>query len=133
MSVDPTKVQLAAPAFDIDKIAAYSSQVDSSPASVPTSVSYSIPGGYPGLGYNLATIPNPYGKKCLTNMSWSVDGADYYDQDDQLQYYNATQQSMLIQMQVFCGCDNNTIYFFFQNTYTSTQTVYIIFAIDSIT
>jgi hypothetical protein len=131
MAVDPTKTQFAS-GWDIDKIPAYSTPTDSYPASVGIGLSYSIPGGlYPGT-YTLKSIPNPYGTKCLTNLGWSLDGIAFYDQDDISQYYNSTNRELLLQMQVSCGCSNSTIYFSFLSAYTSTQTVYIQFAIDSI-
>lgn len=134
MGVDPTKVQFAAPAFNIDKIAAYSTATDSSPNSVSNGISYSIPGsGGITPTYTLQSIPNPYGKKCLPNLSWSVDGVDYYDQDAELFYFNNSLNSALVQMGVQCGCSDSTIYFFFQSSFTSNQTVHIQFSIDSLT
>jgi hypothetical protein len=132
MSVDPTKTQFASE-YNVDKIAAYSTITDSSPSSVGIGLNYSIPGSgsfFPT--YTLESIPNPYGKKCLTNLSWSIDGASFYDQDAQLPYYNSSSMEQLVQMGVQCGCSNSEIYFFFQSSYTSTQTVYLQFAIDNI-
>lgn len=131
MSVDASQVQVAFPAYDIDKIAAYSTQFDSYPTSVGVGYSYSIPSNYEQVNYTLETIPNPYGSALLTNLSWSVDSADYYDQDCQLWYYNSTLQQLTLQMGVSCGCSDDTIYFFFQTQYTGTQTVYLQFAVDS--
>lgn len=131
MTVDPTKTQFAS-AYTIDKIAAYSSLTDSYPNSVGVGLSYSIPGsGLQTPTYTLQSIANPYSKRCLTNLSWSIDGASFYDQDDQLYYYNAGHASEFTQMGVICGCSDSTIYFFFQSSYTATQTVYLQFAIDS--
>lgn len=134
MIVDPTKTQFASPAFLIDKIAAYSSQTDSFPNSVGFGISYSIPGsGSAFPTYTLKSITNPYGKKCLPNLSWSVDGVDFYDQDAELFYFNGGAMAAYTQMGVQCGCSDSTIYFFFQSSFTSNQTVYIQFAIDSLT
>ena len=118
---------------NVDKIAAYSTQTDSYPTSVGVGYSYSIPGSSTFTpAYTMESIPNPYGKKWLTNLSWSGDGASFYDQDAILPYYNVANQSQFTQMGVTCGCSNSTIYFFFQSSYTSTQTVYLQFAIDNI-
>lgn len=130
--IDPTKVQFAS-SLNADKIAAYSTNVDSSPSSVGIGYSYSIPGSSTFTPtYTTESIPNPYGKKCYPNLSWSVDGVNYYDQDAQLPYYNSANKEQFTQMGVSCGCSNSTIYFVFQSSYTSTQTVYIQFAIDNI-
>lgn len=132
MSVDPTKTQFSTET-NVDKIAAYSTQFDSDPSSVGIGLNYSIPGSGSFLPtYTVETIPNPYGKKCLTNLSWSIDGFNYYDQDAQLVYYNGSEQQQLLQMSVSCGCSDSTIYFAFQSEYTSNQTVYLQFAIDNI-
>jgi hypothetical protein len=132
MTADPTKINFYS-GFPIDKITAYSSTTGSSPSSVPVNISYSIAGDPTNGVFVIESIANPYGKKCLTNLSWSVDGINYYDQDAQLQYYNASQHLNLTQMQVQCGCSDANIYFSFTSFYTSTQTVYLQFAIDSIT
>ncbi len=137
MGVNPTKVQFATPAFTVDKIAAYANNLGNSfPASIPTNISYS---GIPGSGnnasttYTTKTLPNPYGKRLLTTFSWSVDGANYYDQGAQLYYFSSFNQQWLVQMQAYCGCSDSTIYFSFGSQYTANQTVYIQFAVDSTT
>jgi hypothetical protein len=130
-SPDPTQTQFASE-YVVDKIATWSSTLDSAPSNVGINISYTIPGSASPFPTNsIRSVMNPYDKKCLTNLSWSVDGVNYYDQDTTLDYYNATNQEMFTQMQVTCGCSNSTIYFFFQSSYTSTQTVYLQYAIDS--
>jgi hypothetical protein len=120
MTVDPTKTQFAS-AWTIDKIPAYSTPTDCYPTSVGIGISYSITGGGGPITYTLKTITNPYGKKCLTSMSWSEDGTNWYDQDD-----NGTDATI-----VACGCNANNIYFFFGAQYSGARTIYIQFAIDS--
>lgn len=123
MSVDPTKTQFAAPAFIIDKIPVYSTPTDCYPSSVGIGLSYSITGGGGSPAYTLESITNPYGIKCLTSLSWSEDGLNWYDQDD-----TGTDAT-----NVSCGCNATTIYFFFEAQFTGTKTIYVQFAIDSIT
>ena len=132
MGVDATKVQFAAPAYNIDKIAAYSTPTDSYPNSVGIGLSYSIPGSGSTFPTNtLKSITNPYGKRCFTTLSWSIDGTNFYNQGTSLFYYNGGAASIYTQMQVFCGCSDSLIYFYFSSSYTSNQTVYLQFAVDS--
>lgn len=123
MAVDPTKVQFAVPAFTIDKIAAYSTPTDSFPSSVSANISYSITGGGGFPAYTLKSITNPYGNKCLPTLSWSTDDTNWYDQDAQDTDFTI----------VSCGCSDTTIYFFFNAQYSGSKTIFIQFAIDSIT
>ena len=130
MAADDTKLQFYS-GLVADKIAAYSMTADSSPPTVSSAISYSIPGS--GLSipdFTLNSLANPYGKKCLTTLIWSLDNVNWYDQDDSLGYVNGA-AGFQVKMQVSCGCSDSTIYFFFQSSYTSTQTVYIQFALDS--
>lgn len=129
--IDVTKVQFAS-AFNIDKIAVYSTPDDSS-AGVPQNISYSIPGSATSTPtVTVHSISNPYGKKCLTSLSWSLDASHWYDQDDTLYYYSVDRMDKAIQMNVICGCSDSTIYFSFTSDYPTTQTVYVQFAVDSI-
>ena len=114
--------------YPIDKIAAYSSLSDVYPASVPANISYSITGsGTSSPSYTLKSIANPYGKRCLPSLTWSLDGTNWYDQDDVL----IDTSTLFIKMQVSCGCSDSTIYFFFVSSFAGTQTVNIQFAVDS--
>lgn len=124
MSLDRSKVQFFS-GDTIDKIVAYSSKTDSSSPSIPIDITYTVGAGGPLTPvFLLKSIPNPYGKRCIPNLSWSLDGLNYYDQIDQP---NATTQ-----VSVVCGCSDTTIYFYIQNQSTSSQTVHIQFAIDTI-
>lgn len=130
MGIDQTKVQFASPAYNIDKISSYSIVTDSFPSSVPSALSYSIPAALAGV-YTLQSMANPYGKRCIPNVSFSLDGVSFYDQGTSVPYYNATSKQLQVQMRVNGGCSDSTIYLAFYSEYTATQTVYVQFAMDS--
>lgn len=71
------------------------------------------------------SIPNPYGKKCFTTMSWSLDGSNYYPAQAKLS--NAFMPS------ANAWADATNVYFYLDNSGMATSsTFYIIYALDTI-
>ena len=135
MTVDLSKLQFVAPLYPVDKIAVYSSSTSASNNDIAgAGLAYSILGSSTTSTTltTVQTIKNPYGRKCLTNAVFSLNGTNWYDQNTALEYYNSTERSPGLRMSMFCGCSDSTIYFVFNSQYTSTQTVYVQFAVDSI-
>lgn len=124
MTVDITKLQYYS-GYPIDKI------------TVEDTTSYSMAGAG-GLSTNtsLQTVTNPFGQRCLSTCSYSVDNINFYDQNTALPFFSTFHQTYLTQMQVQCGSSDTTIYFFLQSNYQDgagnplTQTVYINYALD---
>ncbi len=124
MTVDVSKLQFYS-GYPIDKI------------TVQDTTSFSVAGGS-GVIPTTSTqsITNPYGAKCLTTCSYSVDNTNFYDQNSGLQFYSTFHAEPLLQMQVQCGSSDSNIYFYFSTNYQDgsgnalSQTVYIKYAID---
>jgi len=116
-----------------DKIAVYSTNDDSSGSGIGIkgSMTAVAPASPADIATTIATIPNPYGKRCLMTLSWSLDGVNYFPQNQPAYYYNATFASYFWQALGFGGCSDSTIYFGTDSQFTSNQTVYFIFALDS--
>lgn len=119
MTLDVTKVRFET-INDVDKIA-YSAagSLTANAASPPLS------------NVTTATIANPYGKKCLMTLSWSLDNVNFYPTNVPIFYYNASQQGYLWQALGFGGCSDSLIYLSCTSQYGSAQTVYVQFAVDS--
>lgn len=129
--VDATKVQFYS--GDVtDKIAVFSTNTDSSSNGIGIQGSMTAVAGVPSVGaLTTANIPNPYGKRCLMTLSWSLDAVNYYPMNQPAYYYNATDASYYWQAEAFGGCSDSTIYFGVFSQYTANQTVYFQFALDS--
>ena len=109
----------------IDKIASYSSKIDSSSASIATNISYPIGASLGGGTFLKESIANPYGVAGFVTLSFSVDGVNYYEQTDQ--------PNLNIQASCYASCTSSTIYFHMQNQSVSAQTIYIQYAMDTLT
>ena len=133
MSIDPSKVQFST-LDQVDKIAMYSSTTDSSGGGIGIGAQATIAAATAPV-FNptvyMFNIPNPYGKRCLMTLSWSPDGVNYYPQNVPVFYFNATDLSYYWKALGFGGCSDSTIYFGVTTQYTSSQTIYFQFALDS--
>lgn len=106
------------------------------------SVTYSVTGAAinpttPHL--RLESIPNPTGQKCLTAVSWSVDGVNFYDQQAATYYYLNAFNPNVLSFNAMVGTDENFIYFSMRNGLVDvntfapiTQTVTINYALYAI-
>lgn len=119
MTLDVTKAQFET-VNDVDKIAYNASGSLTATAASP-----------PSSTVTTATIPNPYGKRCLMTLSWSLDNINYYPTNVPIFYYNSGLQSYLWQALGFGGCSDSSIYLCCTTQYGSPQTVFIQFAVDS--
>lgn len=116
--------------FNADKIAVYSSKTDSSGIGAGGSLAV-VAATPPDNSITVATIANPYGRKCLPTMSWSLDDTNFYPMNIPIYYYNATFQEYLWQALGFMGCSDSLIYICCTTAYGSAQTMYVQFALDS--
>ena len=130
MSVDLTKLQ-----FDsseaVDKIAVYSTSTDASTGALPH-YKATIPAAVspPNSTIYTGTVSNPYGKRGLLTISWSLDTTNWYPENVPIYYFNTANNVYAWRMLVFGGCSDSTIYFGF-NTQSDTSTlVYLQFAMD---
>jgi hypothetical protein len=118
--------------FDVDKVAVYSSKDDGSGSGIGSGGSLAVPAGTPNTySITYATVANPYGKRCLPTLSWSLDNVNYYPVNVPIFYFNATFQQYLWQALGFAGCSDDLIYLCCTNSYGSAQTMYMQFALDS--
>lgn len=76
-------------------------------------------------------IVNPYGAKCFTSGTFSVDGTNWYDTNSSINYFNAGFSVYTASMAVEIGCDASYIYVVCFNGFTGTQTVTVRFSIDT--
>lgn len=119
--------------FSNDKVAMYSTLTDSSGEGIGIGASLiaTAPASAEDIQLTTASIPNPYGRRCLMTLSWSLDRINFYPMNTPIFYFNATFQEYLWQALAFGGCSDSTIYFGVDSQYTSSQTVYFQFALDS--
>jgi hypothetical protein len=133
IQIDPAKVQFNS----LD-------QVDKAPV-------YSLLGDSSGIGSNanavvgtvigpassnstvyMATLTNPYQKRCLMTLSWSIDRVNFYPANVPIFYFNPTYNMYLWRCLTFGGCSDSTVYVGFTTQYdVANQTVYVQFALDS--
>jgi hypothetical protein len=116
--------------FDVDKIATYSSKDDSSGIGSGGYLSV-LAGTPPTYSITYATIANPYEKRCLITMSWSLDNLNFYPMNVPIFYYDAGSASYLWQALGYMGCSDSLIYIACTNSYGSAQNMYVQFALDS--
>lgn len=116
--------------FNADKVAVYSTKDSSSGIGAGGSLSVTA-GVPPNNSVVYASIPNPYGRKGLMTMSWSLDNVNYYPANVPIFYYNATFASYLWQALGFMGCSDSLIYICCTTAFGSAQTMYVQFAMDS--
>jgi hypothetical protein len=119
MSLDVTKVQFET-VNDVDKIAYNSSGSLTAAAASP-----------PSANVTVATIANPYGKRCLMTFSWSLDNVNFYPMNVPIFYYNSSNLEYQWQALGFGGCSDSLIYLCCTTQYGSPQTIYVQFAVDS--
>lgn len=94
---------------------------------VQGSTSYSLTGS-PTPATATHSISNPYGLKCLTNVSWSIDNTNFYDQDDEI-WISIGQTLCSLKV----GVSDSDIYFYLTNsTNGNTYTFYINYTLYSI-
>lgn len=130
MTLDPTKVQYSS--LDIvDKIPVYSTKTDGQGLGINGSLAVGAASALPSSSIFVGTVANPYGRKCLVTMSWSLDGTNYYPMNTPTFYFNATFSSYFFQALGFAGCSNSLIYIACTTQYTSAQTMYFQIALDS--
>lgn len=84
---------------------------------------------YPGV---LKTVTNTYGKKCLSSVSWSIDGSNFNSSRDSINYTNGTLHELVTKASVNCGVYATTVYFYIVNNYTSSLTFTINYALKTI-
>ena len=118
--------------FAIDKIQSWSTQTDASSGlqpgySVGVPVCTSIPAPQSGTG----TISNPYGRRGLPNLTWSLDKVNWYPNGGQILYFNSDHQEYITQVALYATCSDSTITIVVTTGYTSPQTVYLQLAVDN--
>ena len=118
--------------LELDKVAMYSVTNDASEPLLPnTRATLGAASGLPFASVAVASITNPYGRKCLPTLSWSPDGTNYYPMNVPVFYYNATYMQYMWQALSFAGCSDSLIYIGFTTQYNASQTLYIQYAFDS--
>lgn len=131
MSLDPTKIQFET-VDHVDKIAVYSTMLDSSGFGIGADGYLNVnASSHDDYLVTHASIPNPYGKRCLPTMSWSLDHANYYPANVPIFFYDSVNQGYYWQALGFVGCSDSSIYLCCTSAYGSTQKMYIQFALDS--
>lgn len=128
--VDPTKTQFST-TYEVDKIALYSTKEDGQGYTANGSIAVGPANSLPFAEIYYASIANPYGRKCLFTLSWSVDNINYYPQNVPLFYFNGSYNSYFWQALAFGGCSDELVYVAVTTQYTAAQTVYLQFALDS--
>lgn len=138
MSVDISKIDVSKIQFttlyDVDKIPVYSTVADGQGLSANGSLAVGpvIGAASTTTSVYVATVANPYGRKCLPTMSWSIDGVNYYPVNVPIFYFNPTYQEYLWQALGFVGCSDSTIYICASTQYdVGPQTMHVQFALDS--
>lgn len=81
---------------------------------------------------SLESVTNTSGKKALIVASWSIDGTNYNSTKTQLRYYNSTLKEPPLKASVNVGCDDDNVYFWLVNNYTSNLTFTINYAVVAI-
>jgi hypothetical protein len=114
-----------------DKIAVYSLTDDSSGIGKAANMDIPAADSPDSPQVFIASLDNPYGKKCLMTLSWSVDNVNFYPQNTPIYYYNATFAGYYWRALGFGGCSDDKIYFGCTTSYDSAQTIYFQFALDS--
>lgn len=132
-TVNATKTQYSSLDL-VDKIPVYSTTTDAQGIGINAKQSVGPVIGTPSTDTTtyIATLDNPYGKKCLTTLSWSLDGENYLPSDEPQYYFNSDANEYLLQVLPFMACSDSTIYFMVNTSYTADQTVYLQFALDSL-
>jgi hypothetical protein len=118
--------------FVIDKIQSWSTPSDASPGllagyKITVPADPSIPTVVAGAG----SITNPYGKRGLPTVTWSIDQTNWYPNGGQILYYNAANAEYITQVASYITCSDTTITFVIYTGYTAAQTVYFQLAIDN--
>lgn len=117
----------------IDKIQSWSNTTDSSPGLL-VGYRFSIPANpSPGSGLQAGTgsTANPYGKRGLPHLSWSIDQVNWYSTGAQIIYFNSSLQGYVTQIAMYLVCSDSTLTFVAITGYTLPQTIYIQFAVDN--
>jgi hypothetical protein len=109
MAVDYTKLSFSSDK-QIDKVV-YESSV----------ITYSVP----AASSRTESLTNPYGSKCFITLAWSTDGTSYYP----AQAYTAVTDTYTVNGWV----DQNSVYVYLENNSASPLTMYIKYALDTIT
>lgn len=115
----------------VDKVALYSTMEDGLGYTARGTLAVGTPADPVFGGVYWASVANPYGRKCLMTLSWSVDGVNFYPQNVPLFYYNATHLAYYWQALGFGGCSDSLVYLACTTQYTADQTMYVQFALDS--
>lgn len=132
IEVDATKTQMET-THQVDKVAMYSSTTDSSGDGIGIGGSFvaAAASSLPFTTITTASVPNPYGKKCLMTLSWSVDNINYHPMNVPIFYFNASYNSYFWRALAAGGCSDDTIYFSVTSQYDQDQIIYFQFALDS--
>jgi len=130
-AVDPTKVQFSS-TYIVDKIAMYSTKEDGQGYTSNGNITIPAASGLPFADVDYITIANPYGRKCLITLSWSLDGINYYPQNVPIFYFNVAHNSYYWRALSFGGCSDSTLVLGITTQYdVGPQTIYLQFALDS--
>lgn len=127
--VDATKTQFST-TYEVDKIALYSTTTDGQGYTSGASITVGA-AALPSTTVFTGSVANPYGKKCLPTLCWSLDGVNFYPQNVPIFYFNATYASYFWRALAFMGCSDSTLYVGVTSQYGSSQTIYIQLALDS--
>jgi len=133
MSLDPTKVQFTT-VYQVDKIPVYSTKTDGQGLSSHGALAVGTVTGPASFTTSIyvGRVTNPYGRKCLMTLSWSLDDTNYYPSNVPIFYFNGTYNEYLWQALGFSGCSDSTIYICCSTQYdVAPQTMYLQLALDS--
>lgn len=131
MSLNVADAQFASD-FNIDKIQSWSTQTDSS-SDLLSGYHITIPAdpSIPAVVAGTGTITNPYGKRGLPNITWSLDKVNWYPNGGQIIYFNSDHFLYMTQVAAYIACSDTTITFVVFTGYTAPQTLYFQLAIDN--
>jgi hypothetical protein len=129
--IDVSQVQFSSE-FTIDKIQSWSSTTDASEG-LAAHYTFTIPADsiLPDLAAGTGSITNPYGRRGLPTVTWSIDQVNWYPTGGQILYYNGTFASYFTQIAVYLVTTDSQITFVVTTGYTSSQQVYVQFAVDN--
>jgi hypothetical protein len=117
---------------NIDKIQSWSTTTDSS-TGLSSGYSFTIPANPTpaSLISGTGSIANPYGHKGLPHLIWSIDNTNWYAMGSQILYYNGGLAQYVTKVAVSMSVSASTLWFIATTGYTSSQLIYIQFAVDN--
>lgn len=117
--------------FNVDKIQTWSSAVDSSGIGAGFHLTVPANTSLPTLLEATGSLSNPYGKKGLPTITWSLDQQNWYPTGGQIIYFDPVHAQYTTQVAVYMAVTNSLITFVVTTGLNAPQTIYLQFAVDN--